>query len=180
MRRAGWVFVLLAGCGPGSDEEAIENLAEKDPETRYDAVRYLAVEAGSGPEVLDALIQAVADPDNKVQMLAAVALVAKSPASTLALRAHCTRGGRDPVRLPAGAGCETYLAYLEPRLAGMMLQFAHKLTKGGDLGLRHLARRAIRIVEEERERLLDESGFPLIAYVFTGFAPRQFLRLDPR
>jgi hypothetical protein len=28
--------------------------------------------------------------------------------------------------------------------------------------------------------LLDESGFPLVAYVFTGFAPRQFLRLDPR
>ena len=24
------------------------------------------------------------------------------------------------------------------------------------------------------------SGFPLVAYVFTGFAPRQFLRLDPR
>ncbi len=29
-------------------------------------------------------------------------------------------------------------------------------------------------------RLLDESEFPLVAYVFTGFAPRQFLRLDPR
>jgi len=34
--------------------------------------------------------------------------------------------------------------------------------------------------EEDRERLLEESGFPLVAYVFTGFAPRQFLRLDPR
>jgi hypothetical protein len=34
--------------------------------------------------------------------------------------------------------------------------------------------------DEERERLRDESGFPLLAYLFTGFAPRQFLRLDPR
>jgi hypothetical protein len=40
--------------------------------------------------------------------------------------------------------------------------------------------RAVPVSEEERERLLDESGFPLVAYVFTGFAPRQFLRLDPR
>ena len=40
--------------------------------------------------------------------------------------------------------------------------------------------RAVPVTEEERERLLDESGFPLVAYVFTGFAPRQFLRLDPR
>ena len=40
--------------------------------------------------------------------------------------------------------------------------------------------RAVPVGEEERERLLDEPGFPLIAYVFTGFAPRQFLRLDPR
>ena len=40
--------------------------------------------------------------------------------------------------------------------------------------------RAIPVSEEERERLLDQAGFPLIAYVFTGFAPRQFLRLDPR
>ncbi len=39
---------------------------------------------------------------------------------------------------------------------------------------------AVPVSEEERERLLDESGFPLVAYVFTGFAPRQFLRLDPR
>jgi hypothetical protein len=36
------------------------------------------------------------------------------------------------------------------------------------------------VSDAERERLLDESGFPWIAYVFTGFAPRQFLRLDPR
>ena len=40
--------------------------------------------------------------------------------------------------------------------------------------------RAVPLSEEERERLLDESGFPLAGYVFTGFAPRQFLRLDPR
>jgi hypothetical protein len=40
--------------------------------------------------------------------------------------------------------------------------------------------RAVPVGEEERERLLDESGFPLVAYVFTGFAPRRFLRLDPR
>lgn len=40
--------------------------------------------------------------------------------------------------------------------------------------------RAVPVSEEERERLLDEPGFPPIAYLFTGFAPRQFLRLDPR
>jgi hypothetical protein len=40
--------------------------------------------------------------------------------------------------------------------------------------------RAVPVSEEERERLLDESGFPRIGYLFTGFAPRQFLRLDPR
>ncbi len=40
--------------------------------------------------------------------------------------------------------------------------------------------RAVPVSEQERERLLDESGFPLVAYVFTGFAPRQFLRLVPR
>ncbi|TDI95102.1 MAG: DUF385 domain-containing protein [Deltaproteobacteria bacterium] len=40
--------------------------------------------------------------------------------------------------------------------------------------------RAIPVSEHERERLLDEYGFPLVAYVFTGFAPRQFLRLEPR
>ena len=39
--------------------------------------------------------------------------------------------------------------------------------------------RAVPVSEQERERLFDESGFPPIAYVFTGFAPRQFLRLDP-
>ena len=40
--------------------------------------------------------------------------------------------------------------------------------------------RAVPVSAQERERLLDESGFPLIAYIFTGFAPRQFLRLDTR
>ena len=39
---------------------------------------------------------------------------------------------------------------------------------------------AVPVSEQERERLLDESGFPKVAYLFTGFAPRQFLRLDPR
>jgi hypothetical protein len=40
--------------------------------------------------------------------------------------------------------------------------------------------RAVPVSEQERERLLDESGFPKVAYLFTGFAPRQFIRLDPR
>jgi deazaflavin-dependent oxidoreductase (nitroreductase family) len=40
--------------------------------------------------------------------------------------------------------------------------------------------RAVPVSEQERERLLDESGFPLVLYIFTGFAPRQFLRLDSR
>jgi hypothetical protein len=40
--------------------------------------------------------------------------------------------------------------------------------------------RAVPVSEEERTRLLGESGFPRVAYFFTGFAPRQFLRLDPR
>ncbi len=40
--------------------------------------------------------------------------------------------------------------------------------------------RAAPVSDEDRERLLEEPGFPLVAYVFTGFAPRQFLRLDPR
>jgi hypothetical protein len=40
--------------------------------------------------------------------------------------------------------------------------------------------RAIPVSDEQRERLLDAPGFPLLGYVFTGFAPRQFLRLDPR
>ena len=37
---------------------------------------------------------------------------------------------------------------------------------------------AVPVTDEERERLLDESGFPKLAYLFTGFAPRQFLRLE--
>ena len=40
--------------------------------------------------------------------------------------------------------------------------------------------RVVPVNEQERERLLDESGFPRVAYLFTGFAPRQFLRLVPR
>ncbi len=40
--------------------------------------------------------------------------------------------------------------------------------------------RAVPVDSAERERLLDESGFPLVAYLFTGFAPREFLRLEPR
>ncbi len=51
-----------------------------------------------------------------------------------------------------------------------------RVTRGG-----HTADyRAVPVSEEERERLLDESGFPRVAYLFTGFAPRQFLRLEPR
>ena len=40
--------------------------------------------------------------------------------------------------------------------------------------------RAVPVSAQERERLLDESGFPKVAYLFTGFARRQFIRLDPR
>jgi hypothetical protein len=40
--------------------------------------------------------------------------------------------------------------------------------------------RAVPVSDEERARLRDAPGFPLIAYLFTGFAPREFLRLDPR
>ena len=36
---------------------------------------------------------------------------------------------------------------------------------------------AVLVSEQERECLLDESGFPKVAYVFTGFAPRKVLRL---
>ena len=39
--------------------------------------------------------------------------------------------------------------------------------------------RAVPVSAEERERLLDAPGFPKIAYLFTGFAPRRFLRLEP-
>ncbi len=51
-----------------------------------------------------------------------------------------------------------------------------RVTRGGET----TDYRAVPVSEDERERLLDESGFPAIAYLFTGFAPRQFLRLDPR
>ena len=51
-----------------------------------------------------------------------------------------------------------------------------RVTRGGET----TAYRAVPVGEEERERLLEEPGFPWLAYVFTGFAPREFLRLDPR
>ena len=51
-----------------------------------------------------------------------------------------------------------------------------RVTRGGET----IDYRAVQVSEQERERLLDESGFPLVLYVFTGFAPRQFLRLDSR
>lgn len=40
--------------------------------------------------------------------------------------------------------------------------------------------RVVPATEAERERLLDHPGFPKIAYLLTGFAPRVFLRLEPR
>jgi hypothetical protein len=40
--------------------------------------------------------------------------------------------------------------------------------------------RAVAVSEAERKRLFAEHGFPWLAYLFTGFAPREFLRLDPR
>lgn len=50
------------------------------------------------------------------------------------------------------------------------------VTRGGET----IDYRAVPVSEEERERLLDAPGFPWLAYVFTGFAPREFLRLEPR
>lgn len=41
------------------------------------------------------------------------------------------------------------------------------------------AYRAVPVDDQERERLLDAFGFPWPFYVLTGFAPREFLRLDP-
>ena len=40
--------------------------------------------------------------------------------------------------------------------------------------------RAVRVSGAEREQLFEEHGFPWPVYIFTGFAPREFLRLDPR
>ena len=51
-----------------------------------------------------------------------------------------------------------------------------RVTRGG----KNADYRAVPVSDEERERLLDAPGFPLIAYLLTGFAPREFLRLDPR
>lgn len=42
------------------------------------------------------------------------------------------------------------------------------------------AYRAVRLSGAERERMFEEHGFPWPVYIFTGFAPREFLRLDPR
>lgn len=50
-----------------------------------------------------------------------------------------------------------------------------RVKRGGEVE----TRRAVPVSDAERERLLDESGFPAIAYLFTGFAPREFLRLEP-
>lgn len=50
-----------------------------------------------------------------------------------------------------------------------------RVTRGGET----TDHRAVPVSVEERERLFDASGFPTIAYLFTGFAPREFLRLDP-
>ena len=50
-----------------------------------------------------------------------------------------------------------------------------QVTRGGET----TAYTAVPVDEEERERLLDLPGFPWIAYVLTGFAPREFLRFDP-
>ena len=49
---------------------------------------------------------------------------------------------------------------------------------GGERGLVHFELsdglvRAVPVSDSERERLLDESGFPAVAYVFTGFARRE-------
>jgi hypothetical protein len=51
-----------------------------------------------------------------------------------------------------------------------------KVTRDGETS-DHLA---VPVSEAERERLFEEHGFPWLAYLFTGFAPREFLRLDPR
>jgi hypothetical protein len=40
--------------------------------------------------------------------------------------------------------------------------------------------RAVPVSDAEREQLFEEHGFPWIVYPFTGFAPREFLRLEPR
>ena len=51
-----------------------------------------------------------------------------------------------------------------------------KVTRDGETS-DHIA---VPVSEAERERLFEEHGFPWLAYLFTGFAPREFLRLDPR
>jgi hypothetical protein len=39
---------------------------------------------------------------------------------------------------------------------------------------------AVRLSGAERDYMFEEHGFPWPVYIFTGFAPREFLRLDPR
>lgn len=39
---------------------------------------------------------------------------------------------------------------------------------------------AVPVSDDERDRLLERGDFPFFAAVLTGFAPREFLRLDPR
>lgn len=40
--------------------------------------------------------------------------------------------------------------------------------------------KAVPVTGDELARLQRDEGFPALAYVLTGFAPRKFLRLDPR
>ncbi len=39
---------------------------------------------------------------------------------------------------------------------------------------------AVPVSDTERDRLLERRNFPVFVRVLTGFAPREFLRLDPR
>lgn len=51
-----------------------------------------------------------------------------------------------------------------------------RVTRGGETR----DYRAVPVTEAEKEHLFETHGFPWPFYVFTGFAPREFLRLDPR
>ena len=59
----------------------------------------------------------------------------------------------------------------------------HRALENPDVRIRRggasTAYRATPVTPDEREDLLENSGFPALAYLFTGFAPRKFLRLDP-
>ena len=39
---------------------------------------------------------------------------------------------------------------------------------------------AVPVSEAEHDQLVEEFGLPFVARIFTGFAPRAYLRLDPR